>query len=94
MVHEEQHNFKRVLIVDDNIDVADTLAQWLKLAGHEVYTAYTGASAIDATIEFKPEIVLLDIGLPDLNGYDVALRLRSLSDIPPFLLVAVTGYGL
>jgi two-component system, sensor histidine kinase len=93
MVHEEQHNFKRVLIVDDNIDVADTLAQWLKLAGHEVYTAYTGASAIDATIEFKPEIVLLDIGLPDLNGYDVALRLRSLSDIPPFLLVAVTGYG-
>lgn len=84
---------KRVLIVDDNIDVADTLAQWLKLAGHEVHTAYTGASAIDATIEFKPEIVLLDIGLPDLNGYDVALRLRSLPDVPPFLLVAVTGYG-
>ncbi|HEY8939937.1 MAG TPA: ATP-binding protein [Cellvibrio sp.] len=93
LIEIEQRNCKRVLIVDDNIDVADTLAQWLKLAGHEVYTAYTGASAIDATREFKPEIVLLDIGLPDLNGYDVAVRLRSLPDVPPFLLVAVTGYG-
>lgn len=93
LIEDEQRNCKRVLIVDDNIDVADTLAQWLKLAGHEVYTAYTGTSAIDATKDFKPEIVLLDIGLPDLNGYDVAVRLRSLPDVPPFLLVAVTGYG-
>jgi two-component system, sensor histidine kinase len=93
LMEEEHRNAKRVLIVDDNIDVADTLAQWLKLAGHEVHTAYTGASAIDATRDFKPEIVLLDIGLPDLNGYDVAVRLRSLPDVPPFMLVAVTGYG-
>lgn len=93
LIENEQRNCKRVLIVDDNIDVADTLAQWLKLAGHEVHTAYTGTSAIDATKDFKPEIVLLDIGLPDLNGYDVAVRLRSLPDVPPFLLVAVTGYG-
>lgn len=93
LLEDEQRNCKRVLIVDDNIDVADTLAQWLKLAGHEVYTAYTGTSAIEATMDFKPEIVLLDIGLPDLNGYDVAVRLRSLPDVPPFLLVAVTGYG-
>lgn len=93
LIEDEQRNCKRVLIVDDNIDVADTLAQWLRLAGHEVCTAYTGTAAIDATKDFKPEIVLLDIGLPDLNGYDVAVRLRSLPDIPPFLLVAVTGYG-
>ena len=84
---------KRVLIIDDNVDVADTLAQWLQLAGHEVRTVYNGVEAISVTTEFCPEIVLLDIGLPDLNGYDVAAQLRALPDTPPFLLVAVTGYG-
>lgn len=84
---------KRVLIIDDNVDVADTLAQWLQLAGHEVRTVYSGVAAISATAEFQPEIVLLDIGLPDLNGYDVAAKLRALTNLPPFLLVAVTGYG-
>jgi len=84
---------KRVLIIDDNVDVADTLAQWLQLAGHDVRTVYSGVEAISATAEFRPEIILLDIGLPDLNGYDVAAKLRALTDLPPFLLVAVTGYG-
>lgn len=84
---------KRVLIIDDNHEVADSLAQWLTLAGHDVHTHYTGAEAIQNVPEIKPEIILLDIGLPDLNGYEVARKLRELPDVPPFLLVAVTGYG-
>lgn len=84
---------KRVLIVDDNVDVVSTLSQWLQIGGYEVHTAYNGAQAIEATSEFKPQIILLDIGLPDLNGYDIAIQLRKIPNIPSFLLVAVTGYG-
>jgi|GEM_PF-1217861 len=84
---------QRVLIVDDNVDVVSTLSQWLKIGGHDVQTAYNGAQAIEAATEFKPQIILLDIGLPDLNGYDIAIQLRKIPNIPNFLLVAVTGYG-
>lgn len=84
---------KRVLIVDDNMDVLTTLSQWLKLGGYEVRSAANGAQALVAALEFEPNIVLLDIGLPDINGYDIALQLRKLANIPRFLLVAVTGYG-
>ncbi|MES2674265.1 MAG: response regulator [Pseudomonadota bacterium] len=84
---------KRILVVDDNADVADTLAQWLTLGGHSVQTAYTGADAITAATEFEPEIVLLDISLPDLNGFEVAKRLRELPNQKDFFVVAVTGYG-
>lgn len=84
---------KRVLIVDDNIDVLTTLSQWLRMGGYEVRSACNGAQAIAVTLEFEPQIVLLDIGLPDINGYDIALQLRKLANIPSFLLVAVTGYG-
>ncbi|HWV16336.1 MAG TPA: response regulator [Cellvibrio sp.] len=84
---------KRVLIVDDYADVADTLAQWLRLAGHSVQTAYTGAQAIESTVAFQPDVVLLDIGLPDSSGFDIAKKLRALPNLQKFLLVAVTGYG-
>lgn len=84
---------KRVLVVDDNVDVADTLAQWLRLAGHNVHIAYTGAEAIESAPDFHPEIVLLDIGLPDSSGFDIAKKLRALPNMKRFLLVAVTGYG-
>lgn len=84
---------KRILVVDDNADVADTLAQWLKLGGHSVETAYTGADAIKSAAEFEPEIVLLDISLPDFNGFEVAKRLRELPNLKKFFVVAVTGYG-
>lgn len=84
---------KRVLIVDDNVDVLTTLSQWLRMGGYEVRSACNGAQAIVSTLEFEPDIVLLDIGLPDINGYDIALQLRKLANIPRFLLVAVTGYG-
>lgn len=89
----QQVPITRVLIVDDNVDVVTTLSQWLKIGGYDVQAAYNGAQAIQLTAEFKPEIILLDIGLPDLNGYDIAIQLRKIPDIPNFLLVAVTGYG-
>lgn len=84
---------KRVMIIDDNHEVADSLALWLSLAGHEVHTLYTGKEAIEKVPLLQPQIILLDIGLPDINGYEVAKRLRALDNVPPFLLVAVSGYS-
>ncbi|NBV14958.1 response regulator [Janthinobacterium sp.] len=84
---------QRILVVDDNCDAADTLAELLEMYGHTVRTAYTGAQAAERTLEFKPDIVFLDIGLPDMNGYEVAVKLRQLPIPQHFLLVALTGYG-
>ena len=84
---------RRILVVDDNRDAADTLAELLEIDGHAVRTAYTGTEAIARTFEFKPDIVFLDIGLPDLNGYEVAVKLRQLPMPQEFLLIALTGYG-
>ena len=84
---------QRILVVDDNSDAADTLAELLEMYGHTVRTAYTGAQAAERTLEFKPDIVFLDIGLPDMNGYEVAVKLRQLPIPQQFLLVALTGYG-
>ena len=84
---------KRILIVDDNEDGATTLAQLLELKGHEVQTAFTGASAVEHAAQFNPDIVFLDIGLPDFDGYEVAKRLRALPKGDTFSLIALTGYG-
>ena len=84
---------QRILVVDDNCDAADTLAELLEMYGHTVRTAYTGAQAAERTLEFKPDIVFLDIGLPDMSGYDVAVKMRQLPIPQHFLLVALTGYG-
>ena len=84
---------QRILVVDDNADAADTLSELLEMYGHTVRTAYTGAQAAERTLEFKPDIVFLDIGLPDMNGYEVAVKLRQLPIPQHFLLVALTGYG-
>jgi len=89
----EGRNLKNILVVDDRVDVANTLAQWIGFAGHTVQTAYTGAEAIESTIKYRPEIILLDIGLPDLSGFEVAKKLCELKDKQDFLLVAVTGFG-
>ncbi|MES2822582.1 MAG: response regulator [Pseudomonadota bacterium] len=83
----------RILIVDDNEAAADTLGELLSLGGHCVRMVYTGEEAIEAMSEFNPDVVLLDIGLPNSNGFDVARKLRSLPNAQHFLLVAVTGYG-
>jgi len=83
----------RVMIVDDNRDSADTLAALLDAWGHEVRTSYDGPSAITAVAEFQPNVVLLDIGLPKMNGYEVAAQLRKLAKGRSLILVAFTGYG-
>ena len=84
---------KRVLIIDDNIDVADSLALWLKMAGHEISVAHNAAQALESVPGFQPDVILLDINLPDLNGFSLAKELREIPNTPPFLLAVVTGYG-
>jgi signal transduction histidine kinase/CheY-like chemotaxis protein len=86
-------NARRILIVDDNVDAADSLATLLRLTGHDVSTAYSGPDALHAARERRPEVVLLDIGLPGMSGYEVAGRLRQLPGLERAVVVAVTGYG-
>ncbi|HEY2863440.1 MAG TPA: MASE1 domain-containing protein [Casimicrobiaceae bacterium] len=83
---------RRVLVVDDNRDSADTLAALLEAWGHEVRTFYDGPSALEGATEFEPDVVLLDIGLPKMSGYEVAGHLRQSAN-RSMILVAFTGYG-
>jgi signal transduction histidine kinase len=84
---------RRVLVVDDNEDSADSLATLLQLGGHEVETAHNGLRALEAAGAFSPEVVLLDIGLPGMSGFEVARALRERRDTRDALIVAMTGYG-
>jgi two-component system CheB/CheR fusion protein len=84
---------RRILAVDDNVDSVEMLADLLRLQGHEVCVAYDGPAALAAAGVFRPEVVLLDIGLPGMDGYEVARRLRQLPETQAALVVAVTGYG-
>jgi PAS domain S-box-containing protein len=84
---------KRILIVDDNVDAADLLALVLRGEGHEVEAVYTSKAALERAQVSNPEIMLLDIGLPEMDGYEVARRLRSLSELKDTRLIALTGYG-
>ena len=83
----------RVLVVDDNRDAADSCAMMLKLSGHQVETTYNGTRALQVGESFRPHVVLLDIGLPDINGYEVARRIRHSAWGAELPLVAVTGWG-
>ena len=82
---------RRVLVVDDNPDAADLLAEALLAKGQEVEIAYDGAQALQKARTFQPEVVLLDIGLPGMDGFEVARQLRSLGR--DMRLIALTGYG-
>ncbi len=84
---------RRVLVVDDNRDAADTLALLLELLGHEIRTANDGTQALEAAEAFRPDVVLLDIGLPGMNGYEVCRRLREKPWGESMLIVALTGWG-
>jgi signal transduction histidine kinase/CheY-like chemotaxis protein len=84
---------RRVMIVDDNVDAADSLALLLSLEGHETVCVYSAAAALQRVAAFAPDVVLLDIGLPDTDGYEVARRLRGLPGCTAITLVALTGYG-
>jgi two-component system CheB/CheR fusion protein len=83
----------RVLVVEDNLDAAESLAALLRLWGHDVRVVHDGLKAIDEAHRQHPEVVLLDIGLPGLDGYQVAKRLREDAELDGTLLVAMTGYG-
>ena len=84
----------RVLVVDDNKDAAQSLAMLLEMTGHKVSLAYDGSSAVEEALAFHPDVVLLDIGLPKLNGYEVAQQIRQQDALKQTVLVALTGYGL
>ena len=83
----------RILIVDDNVDAADSIAMLLSMEGHETRSVNTARAALLAVPDFKPEVVLLDIGLPEMDGYEVARHLRAQGGTQRLRLVAVTGYG-
>jgi PAS domain S-box-containing protein len=83
----------RILVVDDNRDAASTLAELLGMLGSEVSVAHDGASAVVQCDRFAPDVVLLDIGLPDINGYEVARRIRAHGSLRQPRLIALTGWG-
>jgi CheY-like chemotaxis protein len=83
----------RVLVVDDVRDAADSLALVMKLTGHEVCAVYDGRTALRVAGPFRPDAVLLDLGLPGLDGYEVARRLRGEVGLRDALLIATTGFG-
>lgn len=82
----------RVLVVEDNVDAGDTLSLLLRLYGHEVQVARTGPTALEMATTFRPDVVLLDIGLPGLDGYQVARRLRERPEFKNVMLCALTGF--
>ncbi|HEX3099047.1 MAG TPA: ATP-binding protein, partial [Usitatibacter sp.] len=85
---------RRILVVDDNVDAAATLGAALRMQGHTVETVHTGLGAMAAAESFEADVALIDIGLPDFSGYELAQRLRALRGADAPRLVAVTGYGL
>jgi PAS domain S-box-containing protein len=84
---------RRILIVDDNVDSARSLAMLLELSGHETHTAHDGVAGLEAAERLAPDLVLLDIGLPGLNGYEVCRRIRQANWGQAMIVVALTGWG-
>jgi PAS domain S-box-containing protein len=84
---------RRVLVVDDNVDAAAMLAALIRQLGHQVEIVHDGSAALRAVEGYRPEVILLDIGMPGMNGFEVAQRLRELGRVPRLRLVAVTGWG-
>jgi signal transduction histidine kinase/CheY-like chemotaxis protein len=84
---------RRILVVDDNRDSADSLATLLRLFGHDVRTAYEGRQAITVAKAYMPSVMLLDLGIPGMSGYEIANTLRALPEFASTILVALTGFG-
>jgi PAS domain S-box-containing protein len=84
---------RRVLVVDDNEDSGDTLSMLLRVKGHDVRTARNGLEAIEMVADFLPEVILMDVGMPTLNGYDATRRIRQMPFGKDIYIVAVTGWG-
>ena len=90
---EANESSLRILVVDDNVDSAESLAILLEMSRHQVRTAHDGPAALVAALDFRPNVALLDIGLPIMDGYEVARRMRGQPTLGTVLLVAMTGYG-
>ena len=82
---------RRVLIVEDNLDSVHSMATLVKMMGHEVQFAINGLAALDVARRFRPEVILLDIGLPDFNGYNIAQQLKWEPDLAKARIIAITG---
>jgi signal transduction histidine kinase/CheY-like chemotaxis protein len=87
------HASRRILVVDDNVDAATPLAEILNLEGHQCKALFSAHDALERAASFRPDFILLDIGLPDLDGYEVARRLRQIDGLQGVGLIALTGYG-
>ena len=84
---------RRILVVDDNVDVTETMTMLLETVGHHTAFAHNGAQALSTAAAYRPHIVILDIGLPDQNGYEVARQLRLHEEGAGLFIVAATGWG-
>jgi CheY-like chemotaxis protein len=93
LAHRVQAHAHRILLVDDNRDAVESLAVLLTIAGYEVRTAHDGAAAIEQAASYRPEVILLDIGLPKLNGYEVCRRIRAEPWGKAMVVIALTGWG-
>ena len=83
----------RVLVVDDNVDSADSLTAVVRMLGHDAQTAYDGLAAVEMAAELHPDLILMDITLPKLSGYEAAARIRQAPGSGHIVLVALTGWG-
>jgi CheY-like chemotaxis protein len=92
-IESESPTQRRILIVDDNRDSADSLAMLLEITGNKTYLAHDGIEAIEAIEKHRPEVVLLDIGLPKLNGHEVCRRVREQPWGKDIVVIALTGWG-
>jgi CheY-like chemotaxis protein len=88
-----QFSRKRILIVDDNRDAADLISQLLDLHGYDTATAYDGPGGIEAVKQFLPDLVMLDLGMPGMDGYAVAIEMRRVPETREMVLVAFTAWG-
>jgi CheY-like chemotaxis protein len=84
---------RRILVVDDNVDSASTLGTLLKFLGADVHVAHDGLTALSTLERIRPDVVLLDIGMPGMDGFEVARRIRERDEFNPVILIALTGWG-
>jgi CheY-like chemotaxis protein len=90
---EKQKKRRRLMVIDDNKDAAESMSMLFELWGHEVICVYDGRTALETAAKYRPDAVFLDIGLPGMDGYEIAERLRDLPQSARTILVAITGYG-
>jgi CheY-like chemotaxis protein len=84
---------RRILVVDDNVDAAETISMLLKIKGHQVHVRHSGQEGVDAAESLRPEVVILDISMPGMNGYDACRLIREQPWGKRILVIALTGFG-